>query len=117
MGTSGYEQKGFNVADEQIVKSFSQIKTKAIELTKNIQGIINEQLKIINTAFRKVLSQKSNVVDLNNNASTISFDDIALPMRESYLDDDFIKEMAEYEIDEIFENTYTDQEGRIVCNF
>ena len=125
----------------EVVKRFNIYKQEFIKLCKEINDEIKERairyntackemqdanhrsthIKDINTSVNLNLTErldKTNLYSYQNNASTISFDDIALsPMRESYMDSDFIKEMAEYEIDELFENTYTDYDGRIVCNF
>lgn len=80
---------------------------------KKVQQNINADIKKYSYHMNDLRDSYKNMIYTNDSA--ISFDDIDL--NNQYLDEQFILEMSEYEIEQIFENTYTDRYGRIVCNF
>ena len=108
-----------------------EMKTRLNLFNKNITIMVNakfngkKQQNDRDKEFIKVRGSATRDIDIQDtrdlyNAmiykdSAISFDDIDL--NNQYLDEQFMLEMSEYEIEQIFENTYTDKYGRIVCNF
>ena len=97
--------------------NFKKYKEEILNIFKSCIAQASKDLTNYKLTVEEIMHNKEKETNNNNktNESSLSFDDVDL--NNQYLDEQFLIEMSEYEIEQIFENTYTDNYGRIVCNF